>query len=483
MSMVDLFAPSSETRRLSTRINPTELHNLGMSNDEANDFLQLRKRYLEKPLVEWNKVEPPPADFYKTYDSLRTIDQVKPDIKKHLEKLVVIQLNGGLGTAMGMKGPKSSLQILKKSGTALTILDCKVLQIEKLNEEWGVDVPLVLMDSPNTDENTSELLKRYEGSKVKIYTFNQSEHPLMYKDTLSPLPQSKDERNHWYPPGSGEIFTCMDRSGLLEHFLSEGKEYLYIANVENLGASVDLRILDFLAHSSIEFLLELTNRISTDVSGGVPVKYKDRKVHILEMSQVPFLQHTTQFSISQYKYWNTNNIWTKLSVIKEAIIDKQLELDFIVKQRSIKGRNALQIETPVSMSIHNFPKSAGILVPRSRYIQVKTTSNLLAAQSELYTLEKGVLVMNPRRVPASEPLIKLGEEFKTLDQYEARFKTIPNILELDHLTVSGDVTFGSNVTLKGTVIIVAETGSRIDIPDGSLLENKIVSGSLQICEN
>ena len=81
----------------------------------------------------------------------------------------------------------------------------------------------------------------------------------------------------------------------------------------------------------------------------------------------------------------------------------------------------LQIETPVSMSIHNFPKSAGILVPRSRYIQVKTTSNLLAAQSELYTLEKGVLNMNPRRVPGTEPLIKLGEEFKTVLKWTWQF--------------------------------------------------------------
>ena len=29
-----------------------------------------------------------------------------------------------------------------------------------------------------------------------------------------------------------------------------------------------------------------------------------------------------------------------------------------------------------------------------------------------------------------------------------RFENIPDMLELDHLTVSGDVTFGKNVTLK-----------------------------------
>jgi UTP--glucose-1-phosphate uridylyltransferase len=51
------------------------------------------------------------------------------------------------------------------------------------------------------------------------------------------------------------------------------------------------------------------------------------------------------------------------------------------------------------------------------------------------------------------------------------------------LTVSGDVTFGSNVALAGTVIIVANHGSRIDIPDGAVLENKVVSGNLRILDH
>lgn len=64
-----------------------------------------------------------------------------------------------------------------------------------------------------------------------------------------------------------------------------------------------------------------------------------------------------------------------------------------------------------------------------------------------------------------------------------RFANTPDILELDHLTVSGDVTFGRNVTLKGTVIIIANHGERIDLPSGSILENKIVSGNLRILDH
>jgi UTP--glucose-1-phosphate uridylyltransferase len=60
---------------------------------------------------------------------------------------------------------------------------------------------------------------------------------------------------------------------------------------------------------------------------------------------------------------------------------------------------------------------------------------------------------------------------------------LPPLQELDHLTVSGDVTFGAGVALAGTVIIVANHGSRIDIPDGAVLENKVVSGNLRILDH
>jgi UTP--glucose-1-phosphate uridylyltransferase len=91
--------------------------------------------------------------------------------------------------------------------------------------------------------------------------------------------------------------------------------------------------------------------------------------------------------------------------------------------------------------------------------------------------------MNSKRVFNVVPLVKLGDHFKTVGDYMSRFKNIPDILELDQLTVSGDITFGTNVSLKGTVIIVANHGMRIDIPDGAILENKVISGNLRILDH
>ena len=72
----------------------------------------------------------------------------------------------------------------------------------------------------------------------------------------------------------------------------------------------------------------------------------------------------------------------------------------------------------------------------------------MLVQSNLYQLQRGSLSRNPARPFDTVPLIKLGEHFKKVNNYLSRFKGIPNVLELDHLTVSGDVTIGKDVTLK-----------------------------------
>lgn len=93
------------------------------------------------------------------------------------------------------------------------------------------------------------------------------------------------------------------------------------------------------------------------------------------------------------------------------------------------------------------------------------------------------LIQNPMRDLATPPVIKLGPEFTDLDAYSERIPYIPDIVFLDHLTVSGNVHFGKDMVLRGTVIIVASEGGRIDLPAGTELENKVVTGSLRVYEH
>lgn len=158
--------------------------------------------------------------------------------------------------------------------------------------------------------------------------------------------------------------------------------------------------------------------------------------------------------------------------------------NFVGVQALDDGTKVIQLEQAVGAGIKHFKGACGINVPRSRFLPVKTCSDLFIVKSNLYTIQHGSLVMNPARPFSNTPLVKLGDQhFKKVNQFLSRFQGIPDIVDLDHLTVTGDVTFGKGVSLRGTVIIVANHGDRIDIPAGATFENKVISGNLRILDH
>ncbi|XP_071834844.1 UTP--glucose-1-phosphate uridylyltransferase-like isoform X2 [Apostichopus japonicus] len=460
---------------------------LDVITKDFDGFLNLFNRFLEDSAsgaaVDWEKIQPPPKNAILPYDDLDEVDNDK--IREYLDKLVVVKLNGGLGTSMGCKGPKSVISVRNE----LTFLDLTVQQIEHLNKQYGCNVPLVLMNSFNTDEDTNKILLKYATFQVEIHTFLQSRYPRINKESLLPVAKDigldGDKITHWYPPGHGDIYDSLYNSGLLDMFLRQGKEYIFLSNIDNQGATVDLNILNLLLKDGCkhEFLMEVTNKTRADVKGGTLIHYEDR-LRLLEIAQVP-KEHVDEFkSVAKFKIFNTNNIWMKLSAIKRVVEEKALSMEIIVNNKTTdNGVNVIQLETAVGSAIKNFEFPLGINVPRSRFLPVKKCQDMLLIMSNLYTMRSGQLVMSPNRQFRTTPIIKLGTHFDKVRDFLKRFASIPDILELDHLTVSGDVTFGKGVILKGTVIIIANHGDRIDIPPGALLENKIVSGNLRILDH
>ncbi|XP_046403634.1 UTP--glucose-1-phosphate uridylyltransferase isoform X1 [Ischnura elegans] len=457
---------------------------------EFDRFTELFGRFLleEGPSVDWERLEKLPEDAVREYG---TLPKPPPDmVKEMLSGLVVVKLNGGLGTSMGCRGPKSVIPVRSD----LTFLDLTVQQIEHLNKTYDTNVPLVLMNSFNTDEDTARIVRKYSGLQVEIHTFNQSCFPRLNRDTL--LPITKDcnveaDIEAWYPPGHGDFYESFQNSGLLRKFTEQGRKYCFISNIDNLGATVDLSILNLLMNpsenghkSASEFLMEVTDKTRADVKGGTLINYEN-KLRLLEIAQVP-KEHIDDFkSVKTFKFFNTNNLWVKLDAIERVLRHGTLNMEIIVNKKTVpNGLNVIQLETAVGAAMKCFEGGLGINVPRSRFLPVKKTSDLMLVMSNLYSLTNGSLVMSPQRMFPTTPLVKLGDNhFAKVKEFNNRFAAIPDMMELDHLTVSGDVTFGRGVSLKGTVIIIANHGDRIDIPAGALLENKIVSGNLRILDH
>lgn len=447
---------------------------------EMDSFFAIFRRYLadkaKGTTLDWEKIHSPNKDEVVKYTDL------KNETSDNLNKLAVLKLNGGLGTSMGCVGPKSVIEV--RDGQSF--LDLAVRQIEYLNKKYDTDVPLLLMNSFNTDQDTQLIVKKYQSHRIRIRTFNQSRYPRIYKDSLLPVPQKyDDDLTCWYPPGHGDLFESLVHSGELDHLLEEGKEVLFVSNGDNLGATVDSKILNHMIETGAEYIMELTDKTRADVKGGTLIKY-DGKVRLLEIAQVP-REHVEEFkSIKKFTNFNTNNLWINLKAIKRLVESDRLDMEIIPNSKSISVGNSemgvLQLETACGAAIRHFKGAHGVVVPRSRFLPVKTCSDLLLVKSDMFNLKHGTLVMNPARYGGA-PLIKLGSGFKKVSDFQRRIPHIPEILELDHLTVTGDVCFGRDMQLKGTVIIVCSDGSKIDLPNGSVLENVVITGNLQILEH
>ncbi|XP_058098176.1 UTP--glucose-1-phosphate uridylyltransferase-like isoform X2 [Magnolia sinica] len=442
MATVTATPLSSETEKLSKLRSAVSGLNR-ISENEKSGFINLVSRYLSEEVqqIEWCKIKTPTDEVVIPYESLSPPPNDLSETKELLDKLVVLKLNGGLGTTMGCTGPKSVIEV--RNG--LTFLDLIVIQIESLNTKYGCNVPLLLMNSFNTHDDTLKIVEKYSNSNIEIHTFNQSQYPRLVVEDFMPLPcKGEIGKDGWYPPGHGDVFPSLLNSGKLDTFISQ-----------------------------------VTPKTLADVKGGTLISYEG-KVQLLEIAQVPD-EHVNEFkSIEKFKIFNTNNLWVNLKAIKQLVEADALRMEIIPNPKEVNGVKVLQLETAAGAAIRFFDHAIGINVPRSRFLPVKATSDLLLVQSDLYTLVDGFVIQNKARTNLENPSIELGPEFKKVGNFLSRFKSIPSIVELDSLKVAGDVWFGSGITLKGKVSIIAKAGVKLEIPDGVTLENKEIKSAEDI---
>jgi UTP--glucose-1-phosphate uridylyltransferase len=125
-------------------------------------------------------------------------------------------------------------------------------------------------------------------------------------------------------------------------------------------------------------------------------------------------EHLEDFkSVRKFKIFNTNNLWLNLSALKRVLETDNLDLEIIINQKNLDdGQPVIQLETAAGAAIKHFKGAHGVNVPRSRFLPVKSCSDLLLIKSDIYSLEHGQLVINPSRMFENTPVIKLGDHFK-----------------------------------------------------------------------
>jgi UTP--glucose-1-phosphate uridylyltransferase len=444
----------------------TALDPFGLSDEAQSEFLHLFTRFKQPGgnCVEWDTILSPDPSRLVSYEALTVPDDTQAT--DALSRLAVCKLNGGLGTSMGCAGPKSSIAV--KNGQSF--LDLILLQLEHIGKTRKVNIPLFLMNSFHTHQETLKLLECRKSS-FPIECFEQSRFLRIDKDTDQPLDPELVGEDAWYPPGHGDIYSCLKNQGLMDRLLSEGKEILFVSNADNLGAVADSSIAHTMLENDIPYIMEMTAKTPADIKGGTLYEDSEGKLHLLELAQVPS-EHVDEFcSTRKFSVFNTNNIWINLRHLKKRLEQGTMDLNLIVNEKQVVGRPIVQLETAIGAGLESFDGAKGLVVGRDRFLPVKNTSDLMLLQSGLFVFENGRMILNPTYGRKILPAVTWKEPFTNLEEYQKRIPIIPDISELESLEMEGDVTFEGEVSLKGRVTLIGN-GKPIRIPPGTSLENR-----------
>lgn len=396
--------------------------------------------------------------------------------RKALDRVVVLKLNGGLGTSMGMSGPKSLLEV--KNG--LSFLDIIVHQVLHLRESTGVRLPLIFMNSFNTRDETLAALARHQEFHQDVpVDFLQHKQPKVLKSDLSPATWPADPDKEWCPPGHGDIYAAMTTSGVLALLLEQGYEYAFVSNADNLGAEMDLPMLGYLALHHIPFMMEVADRTSADYKGGHLARRPDGRLILRESAQCPPEEENEFQDHVRFRYFNTNNLWINLRRLEQLLNehDGVMPLPLIRNEKPVDPSNpstprVYQLETAMGAAIAVFEGAQAMRVPRSRFAPVKKNSDLLVIMSDAYTLgeDYGLRLVDGRN--GAPPVVLLDDRYYQLfADMRRRFPHgAPSLATCDEFSVTGDVHFGARIKVKGKVNL-ANTGSEaLHIADGTVLE-------------
>jgi UTP--glucose-1-phosphate uridylyltransferase len=380
------------------------------------------------------------------------------DAEAPLAEVVVLKLNGGLGTSMGMTGPKSLLEV--KDG--LSFLDIIARQVLALRERTGARVPLVLMNSFATSEASMGALARHEG--LSALEFLQNKVPKLDASSLEPVSWPDDPAKEWAPPGHGDLYAALQTSGTLERLLDEGLRYAFVSNADNLGATLDPRILAWFAGEGLPFLMEVADRTEADRKGGHLARRRDGGGLVLrEIAQTPDEDADAFQDTRRHRFFNTNTLWVDLRALDAALRERDgvLGLPMIVNRKTVDPADAsspkvVQLETAMGAAIDVFAGAQAIRVPRTRFVPVKTTNDLLGLRSDAYVLRDGAWI-EPAPGRSGPPVIDLDPAcFKLVPDFEARFpQGAPSLRDAERFVVRGDLTFGAGTVVRGDAAVEA----------------------------
>jgi UTP--glucose-1-phosphate uridylyltransferase len=317
------------------------------------------------------RVEPPRAG-----DLVDAPEPGKPGYEEHLRRgreaiargeVALCVLAGGMATRMG-----GVVKALVEALPGKRFLDLRLGEQEALRRETGATVPLWLMTSDATHGPILEALgDRVDGEQVAVFRQCVS---------LRLTPEGgllRDEHGapSVYATGHGDLPEALAKSGLLAKFCARGGKVVWIANLDNLGATVDPAILGWHLEHGGPVSVELVDKVGSDRGGG-PVRWNDRRI-IAEELRLP-----VGFDPASVPVFNTNTFLVDASALR----DLAFEFTFVEVEKKVGAAKAVQFErllgeitVPLEPRFLRVPREG----TRSRFLPVKDNDELARRRPEI----------------------------------------------------------------------------------------------------
>jgi UTP--glucose-1-phosphate uridylyltransferase len=408
-------------------------------------------------LVESGETGMVPESTIEPVDIPALADADLPDTTDGLAGTVVVKLNGGLGTSMGLEAAKSLLEV--RDG--LSFLDIIARQVLWARKTYGVALPLLFMDSFRTSRDTTTALRGYDLAVGDLpLDFLQNKEPKLRADDLTPVTWAADPDLEWCPPGHGDLYTALRGSGLLDRLIDAGYARAFVSNSDNLGATPDPRVAEWFARSGAPFAIEAVRRTPSDRKGGhFARRTSDGRLVLRETAQTLDEDKEALADLSRHRFASTNNLWLDLEALREELERRHgiLGLALIRNTKTVDPADpdspeVIQIESAMGAAVEVFEGSRLIEVGRDRFVPVKTTNDLLVLRSDCYRLDESHHLVLEEGLD-QVPFVDLDSRYyKLVHGFDERFPDgAPSLRAAERLVVHGDWTFGADVRVLGSV--------------------------------
>ena len=397
-----------------------------------------------------------------------------------LPQTVVLKLNGGLGTSMGLDKAKSLLEV--KGGNSF--LDLTAKQVVTMRKTFKSPIKFMLMNSFNTSSDTIAFLQKYPSlAQDPNVELMQNKVPKIVKADLTPAQWPLNSHLEWCPPGHGDLYTALYGSGKLDQLLAEGVKYMFVSNSDNLGATLDMDLLSYFAQKNVPFMMECCQRTEADKKGGhLAARASDGQLLLRESAQCAKADEAAFQDITKHQFFNTNNLWVRLDLLK-TLMDARggfVPLPTILNGKTVDPQQdtstpVWQLETAMGAAIECFVGAGAVVVGKERFAPVKKCSDLLLLRSDAYMVNgQNVLVLNPG-CGSVAPIVDLDDKKYKMVQHleQATRGGYPSLVGCKKLTVKGEVWLTARNVFRGTVTIINSGAEPKVLPPG-VYENTTV---------